>query len=96
MEKSQQDTTYITETEINKTTESKILNVSPNLSITGATRKRKYQPRPYNGLRRPRSDDPEKWAKYNEVHGKGVREKRVHSRTDYAKAIAETAETIVG
>ena len=53
--------------------------------------------RKYLGLRRPRSNDPALWAIYNEVHGKGVLEKRRRRvpklYTDYTQGIAigETA-----
>ncbi len=42
----------------------------------GAKQRAALKIRKYRGLRKPRSSDPELWAIYNEVHGKGQREKR--------------------
>jgi hypothetical protein len=77
-EKSQADTTSTTETETDKTIESKISNVS-----------RKKRTTNYMGLRKPRSNDPDLWALYNAVHGAGKREKRRRKTTSQAHKLYE-------
>ena len=64
--------------EINTTSANpKAAGVLPNL-----TRRARVNQKVYRGLRRPRSNCPILWAKYNEVHNSGIREKRRRKTTN--------------